>query len=71
MTTTQALLDSLLAHKAAINLASTEQKNQALEAMASQLESQSDLNFGGQCTGYGSSQKLFHFNCHARSAALE
>ena len=43
MTTTQALLDSLLAHKAAINLASTEQKNQALEAMASQLESQSDL----------------------------
>ena len=43
MTTTQALLDSLLAHKAAINLASTEQKNQALEAMASQLESQCDL----------------------------
>ena len=42
MTTTQALLDSLLAHKAAINLASTEQKNQALEAKASQLESQSD-----------------------------
>ena len=43
MTTTQALLDSLLAHKAAINLASTEQKNQALEAMASQIESQKDL----------------------------
>ncbi len=43
MTSTQALLDSLLAHKAAINLASTEQKNQALEAMASQLESQCDL----------------------------
>ena len=43
MTTTQALLDSLLAHKAAINLASTEQKNQALEAMASQLESQCGL----------------------------
>lgn len=43
MTTTQALLDSLLAHKVAINLASTEQKNQALEAMASQLESQCDL----------------------------
>ncbi len=43
MTSTQVLLDSLLAHKAAINLASTEQKNQALEAMASQLESQRDL----------------------------
>ena len=43
MTTTQALLDSLLAHKAAINLASTELKNQALEAMASQIESQKDL----------------------------
>mgnify|MGYP002737272548 FL=1 len=43
MTSTQVLLDSLLAHKAAINLASTEQKNQALEAMASQLESQCDL----------------------------
>ena len=43
MTSTQALLDSLLAHKAAINLASTEQKNQVLEAMASQLESQCGL----------------------------
>ena len=43
MTSTQVLLDSLLAHKAAINLASTEQKNQVLEAMASQLESQCDL----------------------------
>ena len=43
MTSTQALLDSLLAHKAAINLASTEQKNQVLEAMASQLGSQCDL----------------------------
>ena len=43
MTSTQVLLDSLLAHKAAINLASTEQKNQALEAMASQLESQCGL----------------------------
>ena len=43
MTSTQVLLDSLLAHKAAINLVSTEQKNQALEAMASQLESQCDL----------------------------
>lgn len=37
MTSTQALLDSLLAHKAAINLATTEQKNQALEAMAAAL----------------------------------
>ena len=42
MITTQALLDSLLKHKSAINLASTEQKNQALEAMASQLELQSE-----------------------------
>ncbi|MER0122832.1 glutamate-5-semialdehyde dehydrogenase [Streptococcus sp. ZJ100] len=38
MTTTQALLDSLLAHKSAINLASTDQKNTALQAMAAQLE---------------------------------
>ena len=42
MITTKALLDSLLKHKSAINLASTEQKNQALEAMASQLELQSE-----------------------------
>ena len=42
MITTQALLDSLLKHKSAINLASTEQKNQALEAMASQLELQNE-----------------------------
>ncbi|MFM0779375.1 glutamate-5-semialdehyde dehydrogenase [Streptococcus suis] len=40
MTTTQALLDSLLAHKASINLATTEQKNQALSAMADQLVAQ-------------------------------
>ncbi len=39
--TTQALLDSLLAHKSAINLASTAQKNQALSAMAEQLEADS------------------------------
>ncbi|MBF0777398.1 glutamate-5-semialdehyde dehydrogenase [Streptococcus cuniculi] len=38
MSTTQALLDSLLAYKSAINLASTEQKNAALVAMADQLE---------------------------------
>lgn len=37
MTQTQALLQSLVQHKLAINLATTEQKNQALEAMASQL----------------------------------
>lgn len=43
MTSTQALLDSLLAHKLAINLATTEQKNQALEAMAHQLEEQTSL----------------------------
>ncbi|MTB64974.1 glutamate-5-semialdehyde dehydrogenase [Streptococcus sp. zg-86] len=42
MTTTQALLDSLLAHKSAINLASTDQKNAALQAMATQLESNSE-----------------------------
>lgn len=41
MTTTQALLKSLLAHKSAINLATTEQKNKALEAMAAQLEIES------------------------------
>ncbi|HFI2659539.1 TPA: glutamate-5-semialdehyde dehydrogenase [Streptococcus suis] len=42
MTTTQALLDSLLAHKASINLATTEQKNQALSAMADQLVAQTE-----------------------------
>ncbi|WP_449451696.1 glutamate-5-semialdehyde dehydrogenase [Streptococcus suis] len=42
MTTTQALLDSLLAHKVSINLATTEQKNQALSAMADQLVGQTE-----------------------------
>ncbi|HEL2086593.1 TPA: glutamate-5-semialdehyde dehydrogenase [Streptococcus suis] len=42
MTTTQALLDSLLAHKASINLATTEQKTQALSAMADQLVAQTE-----------------------------
>ncbi|AXI67119.1 glutamate-5-semialdehyde dehydrogenase [Streptococcus suis] len=42
MTTTQVLLDSLLAHKASINLATTEQKNQALAAMADQLVAQTE-----------------------------
>lgn len=38
MVTTQNLLDSLLAHKSEINVATTEQKNAALAAMATQLE---------------------------------
>ncbi|HEL1973650.1 TPA: glutamate-5-semialdehyde dehydrogenase [Streptococcus suis] len=42
MTTTQALLDSLLVHKDSINLATTEQKNQALSAMADQLVAQTE-----------------------------
>ncbi|HFU4202594.1 TPA: glutamate-5-semialdehyde dehydrogenase [Streptococcus suis] len=47
MTTTQALLDSLLAHKASINLATTEQKNQALSAMADQLLAQTQAILAG------------------------
>lgn len=47
MTTTQALLDSLLAHKASINLATTEQKNQALSAMADQLVAQTPAILAG------------------------
>ncbi|WP_105209503.1 glutamate-5-semialdehyde dehydrogenase [Streptococcus suis] len=47
MTTTQALLDSLLAHKASINLATTEQKNQALAAMADQLVAQTEAILAG------------------------
>lgn len=42
MTATQQLLDSLLAHKSAINLATTEQKNAALAAMATELEEQAE-----------------------------
>lgn len=38
MTTTRQLLDTLKQHQHAINLATTQQKNKALEAMASQLE---------------------------------
>lgn len=38
MTTTRQLLDTLKQHQHAINLATTQQKNEALEAMASQLE---------------------------------
>lgn len=38
MTTTQDLLNSLLEHKSAINLAATDEKNKALELMAEQLE---------------------------------
>ncbi|MBY4989233.1 glutamate-5-semialdehyde dehydrogenase [Streptococcus suis] len=47
MTTTQALLDSLLAHKASINLATTEQKNQALSVMADQLVAQTEEILAG------------------------
>ncbi|HEL1565222.1 TPA: glutamate-5-semialdehyde dehydrogenase [Streptococcus suis] len=47
MTTTQALLDSLLAHKASINLATTEQKNQGLSAMADQLIAQTEEILAG------------------------
>ncbi|HEM2946323.1 TPA: glutamate-5-semialdehyde dehydrogenase [Streptococcus suis] len=48
MTTTQVLLDSLLAHKASINLATTEQKNQALSAMADQLVAQTEAILAGK-----------------------
>lgn len=47
MTTTQVLLDSLLGHKASINLATTEQKNQALSAMADQLLAQTEAILAG------------------------
>ncbi|CYU66579.1 glutamate-5-semialdehyde dehydrogenase [Streptococcus suis] len=47
MTTTQLLLDSLLAHKASINLTTTEQKNQALSAMADQLVAQTESILAG------------------------
>ncbi|HEM2825733.1 TPA: glutamate-5-semialdehyde dehydrogenase [Streptococcus suis] len=47
MTTTQALLDSLLTHKASINLATTEQKNQALSTMADQLVAQTEAILAG------------------------
>lgn len=47
MATTQALLDSLLAHKASINLATTEQKNQALSSMADQLVAQTEEILAG------------------------
>lgn len=47
MTTTQVLLDSLLAHKVSINLATTEQKNQALSAMADQLVAQTEAILAG------------------------
>ncbi|HEM5183822.1 TPA: glutamate-5-semialdehyde dehydrogenase [Streptococcus suis] len=47
MITTQVLLDSLLAHKASINLATTEQKNQALSAMADQLVAQTEEILAG------------------------
>lgn len=40
--TTQDLLNSLLEHKTAINLASTDEKNKALEMMAAELEAETD-----------------------------
>ena len=42
MTTTQALLASLLKNKASINQASSQDKNQALQAMADQLLAEKD-----------------------------
>src|SRR5699024_11896685 len=42
MITTQDLLNSLLEHKSDINLASTDEKNKALELMAEQLEDDTD-----------------------------
>ncbi|MGU7901502.1 glutamate-5-semialdehyde dehydrogenase [Streptococcus suis] len=56
MTTTQALLDSLLAHKASINLAITEQKNQALSAMADQLVAQTEAILAGNATDMENAQ---------------
>lgn len=42
MRTTEELLETLLAHKSAINFATTRQKNQALATMADQLEAASE-----------------------------
>ncbi|HEL1655143.1 TPA: glutamate-5-semialdehyde dehydrogenase [Streptococcus suis] len=56
MTTTQALLDSLLAHKVSINLATTEQKNQALSAMADQLVAQTEAILAGNATDMENAQ---------------
>ncbi|WP_029176580.1 glutamate-5-semialdehyde dehydrogenase [Streptococcus suis] len=56
MTTTQALLDSLLAHKASINLATTEQKNQALSVMADQLVAQTEAILAGNATDMENAQ---------------
>lgn len=56
MTTTQVLLDSLLAHKASINLATTEQKNQALSAMADQLVAQTEAILAGNATDMENAQ---------------
>ncbi|MCK4029649.1 glutamate-5-semialdehyde dehydrogenase [Streptococcus iners] len=56
MTTTQALLDSLLVHKASINLATTEQKNQALSAMADQLVAQTEEILAGNAVDMENAQ---------------
>lgn len=56
MVSTQALLDSLLAHKSAINLAGTAQKNTALEGMAQELENQKELILAGNQLDIGAAQ---------------
>ncbi|HEM3521528.1 glutamate-5-semialdehyde dehydrogenase [Streptococcus suis] len=57
MTTTQALLDSLLVHKASINLATTEQKNQALSAMADQLVARTEAILAGNAIDMENAQE--------------
>ncbi len=56
MTSTQELLDSLLEHKASINTASGQVKNQALAAMADQLEAQADAILAGNALDMAAAQ---------------
>lgn len=56
MTSTQELLDSLLEHKASINTASSQVKNQALAAMADQLEAQADAILAGNALDMAAAQ---------------
>ncbi|NYS33393.1 glutamate-5-semialdehyde dehydrogenase [Streptococcus danieliae] len=56
MTSTQELLDSLLEHKASINVASSQVKNQALAAMADQLEAQADVILAGNALDMAAAQ---------------
>ncbi|MBF0698996.1 glutamate-5-semialdehyde dehydrogenase [Streptococcus danieliae] len=56
MTSTQELLDSLLEHKASINVASSQVKNQALAAMADQLEAQADAILAGNALDMAAAQ---------------